>query len=165
MTTTSSSPGTTLAVILVPPAVGLGLGALLAPKHRWLGALAGGVLGGVAVAIYEYSQQSPAPAASPSQPATAQMVARTVTSWHTGQPYILRAAVPPNAANLLAVANALVAAGWDRDPYFLWYGPTGYKNALAPPDWVGDPGLYVAYGTWGGADNTPVPPGIDSRTP
>ena len=147
-----------LAVVILPPIIGGAAGALLVPKHRILGGVGGFVLGIIATQVYAriVEQQS--------QTALQQALSFTSTSWEPGHSYQWTVRVPEGISTPTQLLTALQAAGWSN-VVVRWFGPTKTMNTTNPPaqPWGGDPGLYVASGTWTGPAHTPIPAGAMSR--
>lgn len=115
----------------------------------WIGGGAAVLLmGGVA-----YAKMHAAPAA-PSGTLPAGSVTPT-TSFMKGLKYTIASTVPAGITDVASLTAALTSAGWSNVtvPYFAGSGniPAGFEA---------NSGTYVATGTWGGADNTPVPTGV-----
>jgi hypothetical protein len=157
MTTNIGGTGA-LAVVFVPPILGAAIGAYAVSKHRVLGGVGGFIAGIAATQIYAHIVQAQ------SQAQLQQSTAATSTSWEPGRSYMFETRVPPGVTTQDQLASTLQSAGWVNIT-INWFGPTQTTNSAAPPisPWGGDPGLYVATGTWNGPANTPIPQWVMSR--
>jgi hypothetical protein len=113
----------------------------------WVGGAA--LVATVAAVIYEKNK---APAAVPAGQLTP---GTPVTAFTPGVKYAFASTIPAGITDSVSLTNALVAAGWavPQVVYFMGAGtlPAGFQ---------GNTTSYAATGTWSGAANTPVPPGV-----
>lgn len=149
-----STPGGAgaLVVVLGPPLVLGAAGALLVPKHRVLGGLGGLLAGVVATQVYAYAVQKQSTAQ------LQQSMAAQATTFETGHAYAWQERVNPSIQTAADLAAALTATGWSNVAILSFKGQTPLADWPAS----GDPGLYVASGTWTGATMA-VPVGTTAK--
>jgi hypothetical protein len=113
------------------------------------GALGLLAVGGVAYAAYYKKPQPSVPAGQLKGSVT------PVTTFQNGVKYTFAAMVPTGISDTSALEAALTAAGW-TSPNVVYFMGTG----TLPDGLQGTANSYAATGTWGGANNAPVPANV-----
>jgi hypothetical protein len=123
-------------------------------KHKTQMLLGGAAIVGLAIAGYVYVGQQKTAAAVPSNPQLSPGV--PVATLTPGQKYAVGATTPTGVSDQQTLTQQIAAAGWSNVTILYFAGNGQIPQGMPAPAANG----YVYTGTWNGAPNAPIPPGV-----